>query len=517
MENSIHNDQDADNAPSDDEALLEPSDAAEIVQDDPDHPMDLDDEDEQADGQEQEIQLQNDSIAHFDLHSDSIFCIANHPTDSMIIATGGGDDTTYVFSADVPSPLLPPSYESNPSITRSSLQPIAKLQGHTDSVNAMTYTLGNGDYLLTGGLDGQVRVHSATTTGTAQPYRLLASAQEVPEINFLVPCPHPSYSNTFALGANDGSVWIYNIESQDKETHLQVVQAYYLHTESCTAGSWTSDGKLLATVSEDGSFYVWDPFGEAAAAGITSSSTGQAVVGLTAADQRFAVEDGLFSVAVSPTGAFAAVGGAHGMIRIVGIPRLNTNSSTSVTQSLKGGGAKNKAGGKKQATTSADAAGSGSQTGQILASLQMQSESIETLAFSPHHPLLAAGSVDGSIVIFDSAHRFAVRRHVKEAHDGFAVVKVAFGGPKDEREAWFLTSCGMDGVVKRWDCRGGGAAAAGGTEAAAVGGRQTQQGLVKEWRGHRGEGEGGGVLGFVLTDGGKVVTAGDDGVSLVFT
>ncbi|KAL8658162.1 MAG: hypothetical protein Q9226_001212 [Calogaya cf. arnoldii] len=509
MEDSIHNDQDAENAPSDEEALLDPSDAAEIVPDDPDHPMDPDDEDEQ------EIQLQNDSIAYFDLHSDSMFCITNHPIDSTIVATGGGDDTTYVFSADIPTPLLPPSYESNPSTTRSSIQPIAKLQGHTDSVNALTYTLGKGSYLLTGGLDGQVRVHSATTA-----YPLLASAQEVPEINFLVPCPHPSYPDTFALGANDGSVWIYHIDSQDKETHLQVVQAYYLHTESCTAGAWTPDGKLLATVSEDGSFYVWDPFGEAAAAGITSSSSGQAVVGLTAADQRFAIEDGLFSVAVSPTGAFAAVGGAHGMIRVVGLPRLNTNSnSTSSTQSLKGGGAKKKSGGKKQAPTSVvDVVGSmGSQTGQILASLQIQSESIETLAFSRHHSLLAAGSVDGSIVIFDSAHRFAVRRHIKEAHEGFAVVKVAFGGPNDEREAWFLTSCGMDGVVRRWDCRGG-AAGGGGAGGAGVagGGRQTQQGLVKEWRGHRGEGEGGGVLGFVLTAGGEVVTAGDDGVSLVF-
>ncbi|KAL8669075.1 MAG: hypothetical protein Q9168_006312, partial [Polycauliona sp. 1 TL-2023] len=419
MEDSIHNDQDADNAPSDDEALLDPSDAAEIVPDDPDHPMDLDGDDEQADDAEQEIQLQNDSIAYFDLHSDSIFCIANHPLDSTIIATGGGDDTTFVFSADVSSPLLPASYESNPSTTRSSIQPIAKLQGHTDSVNVVTYTLGSGNYLLTGGLDGQVRVHSTTTT-TTQPYPLLASAQEVPEINFLAPCPHPSYPDTFALGANDGSVWIYNIESQDQKTHhLQVVQAYYLHTESCTAGAWTPDGKLLATVSEDGSFYLWDPFGEAAAAGITSSSSGQAVVGLTAADQRFAIEDGIFSVAISPTGAFAAVGGAHGMIRIVGLPRLNANTSTSSTQSLKGGGAKNKSGRKKQTSTADDAAaGSGSQMGQILASLQIQSDSIETLAFSPHHSLLAAGSVDGGIVVFDSGHRFAVRRHIKEAHDG---------------------------------------------------------------------------------------------------
>ncbi|KAL8716394.1 MAG: hypothetical protein Q9220_000301 [cf. Caloplaca sp. 1 TL-2023] len=464
---------DVENAPSDDEALLDSSEAAEILPEDIDHPMDSGDEGEENEGAQEEIQLQNDSIAHFDLHSDSIFCIAKHPLIPTIIATGGGDDTTYVFSADVPTPVLPTSYQSSPSTPRSSIQPIAKLTGHTDSINALTFTLPNGDYLVTGGLDGQLRVHS-TTASSATTYPLLASTQEVPEINFITPCPHPSYSNTFALGASDGSVWVYTIDTSDSTSPLQVLQAYYLHTESCTAGTWTADGKLLATVSEDGSFYVWDPFGEAAAAGITSSSSGQAVVGLTTADQRFAVEDGLFSVAVSPTGAFAAVGGAHGMIRIIGLPRFSTTTTTSATQA-----------------------------GQILASLQVQSEGIETLAFSPRHSLLAAGSVDGSIVLFDSAHRFTVRRHIKEAHDEeFAVVKVAFGAAETEAEAWTLTSCGMDGVVRKWDCRGGA-----GTQ---------QQGLVKEWRGHRGEGEGGGVLGFVLVDGGKVVTAGDDGVSLVF-
>ncbi|KAL8767820.1 MAG: hypothetical protein Q9209_005814 [Squamulea sp. 1 TL-2023] len=509
MENPSHNDQDA---LSDEEALLDPSEAAEIIADDPDHPMNIDEEDDGQDGAQEEIQLQNDSIAYFDLHSDSIFCIASHPRDSTIIATGGGDDTTYVFSVHTPSPLLPPSYETNPSTTRSAVQTMAKLEGHTDSVNAITYTLGRGNYLVTGGLDGRVRVHCASTV--TQVYTFLASAQEVKEVNFLITCPHPSYPDTFALGANDGSVWIYSIETQDQETHLQVLQAYYLHTECCTAGAWTPDGKLLTTISEDGSFYVWDPFGEAAAAGITSSSSGQAVVGFTAADQRFAVEDGLFSVAVSPTGAFAAVGGAHGMIRIVGLPRLNNSSSSSsiqsATKSTKGQGAKNKSSGGKQTSTSADAGGS--QSGQILASLQIQSDSIETLSFSPHHSLLAAGSVDGSIAIFDTAHRFAVRRHIKEAHDGYAVVKVAFGS--HEKEAWFLMSCGMDGVVRRWDCRGGAAVAAGGAGAGAAGGKE--QGLVKEWRGHRGEGEGGGILGFVVTEGGKIVTAGDDGVSLVF-
>jgi ribosome assembly protein SQT1 len=58
-------------------------------------------------------------------------------------------------------------------------------------------------------------------------------------------------------------------------------------------------------------------------------------------------------------------------------------------------------------------------------------------------------------------------------------------------------------VLRRWDVRGGTAAA--------------QQGFLGEWKGHRGGGEGGGILGFVQGGGGKrVVTAGDDGVSLVF-
>ncbi|KAL9595320.1 MAG: hypothetical protein Q9219_006516 [cf. Caloplaca sp. 3 TL-2023] len=511
---------DADNVPSGEEALLDPSEAAEIIPDDPDHPMESDDEGEQPDGDAQtEIELQNDSIAYFDHHSDSIFCIANHPLQLDTIATGGGDDITYIFSADLPARVLPASYESNLSAARPSLQPIAKLTGHADSINALTYTLPSGEYLLTGGLDGQLRVHS-TKADSSSPYPLLTSAQEVPEINFLVPAPHPSYPNTFALGASDGSVWVYSIDVSDQSNPLQVLQAYYLHTGSCTAGAWTPDGKLLATVSEDGSLYVWDPFGEATAAGImnTSSSSGQAaIVGLTTADQRFAVEDGLFSIAIVPSGAFAAVGGAHGVIRIVGLPRLPSSSSASssvnATKSLKkGGGAKNKTGGSKKASGSVDTSSSGvvGQAGTILASLQVQTESIETLAFSPHHSLLAAGSVDGSICIFDAAHKFGVRRHIQEAHeDAFAVVQVAFGNSSAE-EAWFLTSCGMDGVVRKWDCRGGAGAAGSG------GAGQQPQGLVKEWRGHRGEGEGGGVLGFVMLGDGKVVTAGDDGVSLVF-
>ncbi|KAL9124091.1 MAG: hypothetical protein Q9217_006547, partial [Psora testacea] len=401
-------------ADDDEPVTLDASEAAEEISDDDeeDHPMDSDSQD----SREGSIQLQNDSVGHFDGHNDSIFSIAQHSTDHSIIATGGGDDTTYVWSSDPPSRPLPASYEAAPSAERESLQPIAKLTGHTDSVNTLTFTLPSGEFLLTGGLDGQLRAHI-----TQSNYQLLASSQEVPEINFLIPCPNPRYPNTVALGANDGSVWIYTVDATDSSTPLQVLQAYYLHTQTCTAGAWTPDGKMLATVSgcgdvegeKDGSFYLWDPFGEAAAAGITGSAGSQAVIGLTMEDQRFAVEGGLYSVAIAPSGALAVVGGAGGMIRVVGLPRLGAaTTGAGSTQGQKGGGAKNKAGGGKK-SGGPDTAGSG-QAGQILASLQTQSDGIETLSFSPPPlTILAAGSVDGSIALFDHAHRFAVRRHIK--------------------------------------------------------------------------------------------------------
>ncbi|SLM34814.1 WD40/YVTN repeat-like-containing domain [Lasallia pustulata] len=336
---SSHPPDEAPEASEDEEAMLDPNEAAEEIPSDSDQYMESDPEDLQ----EEEIQLQNDSIAHFDKHTDSVFCIAQHPLNSSIVATGAGDDTTYIFSTSPPSTPLPTSYESHPSPSRASLEPLVKLTGHTDSINALVYTLPNGDYLLSAGLDGRLRTYSTTNN-----YSFLAEAQEVEEINWLAPNPHPSHPNTIALGASNGSVWVYTISPPTDPTcpGLQVLQAYYLHTASCTAGAWTPDGTLLCTVSEDSSFYAYDVFGSAAAAGITSASrSSQAIVGLTAEDQRFAVEGGLYSVAVAPTGAFAAAGGAGGMIRVVGLPRLgaggaptNGSPASAAQRQRRGGG-----------------------------------------------------------------------------------------------------------------------------------------------------------------------------------
>lgn len=482
---------------NDNEMMLDADEAAEEIPEDEDAPMDSDGEDEDG-TQQQEISLQNDSTAHFDAHAgNSIFCIAQHPTHPNIIATGGGDDdegkdSGFGFVFDVSAA---PSHTSGAGTERAGIPPLQKLETHTDSITAVAFTLPSGAFLVTAGLDGRLVAYQHQPSAKA-PYKHLATAQEVEEINFLAACPNPDHPNTIALGASDGSVWVYSIDPADTSSALSIVQTFYIHTGSCTASAWTPDGKLLATVSEDGSLYVWDVFGDAAAAGLGGSGQ-QYVVGLTAEDERFKVEGGLYSIAVSPNGALAAVGGAEGQIRVVGLPRL---SGVSDQAGKTGAGAKAKAGGSKQ---SGDKAGAGAgQAGTILASLTTGADSVETLAFAPSPlTLLAAGTVDGSISVFDTSKNFLLRRRVGaqsagEEEEGHAIVKVEFVDGKGGDASWLLTSCGLDGVLRRWDLRASGAG----------------QGLLGEWKGHRGGGDGGGIMGFVQGDegGNVVVTAGDE-------
>ncbi|KAK3311614.1 WD40-repeat-containing domain protein [Chaetomium strumarium] len=485
--------------------LLTEDDVQEVLEGDDadgDVPMASDDEGE-------EILLQNDSIAYFDGHKDSVFAIAQHPLYPSLIATGGSegdaDDAPgkgYVIdtSAAVSRPVLPPSYNSDPSSAQNTaLEPLFAIDGHTDSLNALAFTLPRGDFLVSGGMDGRLRVYACSASAdqsgaVSAQFAFLAESQETEEINWLSPCPSPDYPNTVALGASDGSVWILTLDASDKSNPIQIVQSYFLHTGPCTAGAWTPDGLLLATVSEDSSLHVYDVWGAAAARSLVTDN-GQTVVSLTEADQRFAVEGGLYSLAISPSGGILAAGGAAGSIRVITLPRLSQQPSSSTTS--QGPGA----------------------PGTLLAAMQVQSDSVESLAFSPSTPLLAAGSVDGSIAVFDAGRSFAVRRHLRGAHEGESVVKVEFvkssgsgggGAAAGAAAGWLLTSCGLDGAVRRWDLRGATA-----SQAVVASGEVT--GLVKEWKGHRGGGEGGGVLGFVQGETGeRVVTAGDDGLVLVF-
>ncbi|KAF8251891.1 WD40 repeat-like protein [Wilcoxina mikolae CBS 423.85] len=427
----------------------------EIIPEDPDadHPMDSDsDGDNNDDDEDSALDVINDSKAYFDGHSSSIFTISAHPTNPTLFLTGGGDDVAYIWTSA-------PSSAEDAAVVPRECKVVRKLEAHKDSVIATTFTSPGGEYAVTAGLDGQLQLFSASSA-----WKKVDSAQEVEEIVWL--SAHPS-EPVIAVGSNEGSVWLYDIENDA----FAIRHVLYSHTASSTAGTFTKSGSLLCTVSEDGSFYAWD------------TSSGQSLVALTSNDQRFAIEGGLYSVAVSPSGNVAAVGGATGEIRVVGLP----------------GGAAPAAGGRRTAgRPQAGGGGStgGGQVGQIIASIHTHSESIESLSFHPSMPLLASGSVDGKIGLYDAARGFAPRK-ILDGH-AEAVVKVEFVTGLGPQDGWVLTSCGIDGTLRRWDTRAG-------AEIACL-------------RGHLGgngaEGEGG-ILGFVQTKE-RVITAGDDGVSLIF-
>ncbi|KAJ6257528.1 Jouberin [Drechslerella dactyloides] len=444
--------------PTDDQpSFISNTDALEEIIPDDDQPMDDISDDEEASagvessstayrgegaGESIEIDLVNDSIAHFDAHTDSIYSIALNPR-MPVVATGGGDDVAYIW------PSTPANAPASRGQERSGQTPIFKVEGHGESVTAVAFTA-SGEFLVAGSMNGKVSVTRCTNAAdplAAASWKTIAEVQEVDEISWLV--AHPS-ADAFALGAADGSVWVYGIDAAAVGAELVIKQALYNHTASCTAGVFAKDGTLLATVSEDSRLFVHNV------------ETGEVVASFGPEDARFNVDGGLYAVAANPAGTVIVVGGATGECKVVALPTAGTAT-----------------GGRSAGARGRGSATAGTQSAQILATLSTQSESIESLTFSPTLPLLASASVDKSIVLYDT-QRWTVRRTITGHED--SVVKVQFGA--GQQDGWVLTSCSMDGTVRRWDCR-------------------TGEEKVK-WQGHAD-----GVLGFVL-DSTRVITAGDE-------
>lgn len=102
----------------------------------PPEPIDSDDEEDLIDHEEQ---LRPDtSVAHLASHDGSIFGLAAHPIDPLLVCSGAEDDLAYLWKIDTG-------------------EEVAKLTGHTDSVSAVGFSF-DGELVATGGMDGKVRV-----------------------------------------------------------------------------------------------------------------------------------------------------------------------------------------------------------------------------------------------------------------------------------------------------------------------------------------------------------------------
>ena len=185
-----------------------------------------------------EIDISNNSWTYFDRHTDSIFTIFKHPTLPMVV-TGGGDNTAYLWTTHTQPPRF-----------------VGELAGHKESVIAGGFTA-KGEFVITADMNGYIQVHKATKGG--EKWVKFGDLEEVEEVLFVTVHPSLPY---FAFGANDGSVWVYQIDKDSKS--LVQIMSGFSHSLECNGGVFI-EGKdenelTLVTISEDGTVANWNCF-----------------------------------------------------------------------------------------------------------------------------------------------------------------------------------------------------------------------------------------------------------------
>lgn len=395
--------------------------AEEVQEDDGPIPQDEDDNDMEMDGVEGDpednlvIDLANNSWTYFDQHKDSVFTIAAHPSLPMVM-TGGGDNTAYLWTTHTQPPRF-----------------VGELLGHKESVVCGGFT-GDGKFIVTGDMNGFIQVHKAAKGG--QKWVKFGDLEEVEEVLWITVHPSLPY---FAFGANDGSVWVYQID-EDSKSLVQIMSGFS-HTLECNAGVFVgtekTDELFLVTVSEDGTIVMWNGF------------TGAVQYKLQPHDDFKGVESPWVSLKLH--GPVAAAGARDGQLAIINL------ESGKIVQHVKT-----------------------IENVEDLADL-----SIEALAWCQNSavPLLAVGLVSGDVLLFDS-NSWRLRKTLKIDD---TITKLQFIGSSP-----ILVGSSMNGKLYKWDARTG------------------EELFV-------GVGHNMGILDFAITDDGKaLVTAGDEGVSLIY-
>ncbi|KAI9595074.1 WD40-repeat-containing domain protein [Syncephalis fuscata] len=339
-------------------------------------------------------EFKDDSVQGFFAHKEPVYCVAAHPTEPYLFATGGGDDKAYLWRADTGETLV-------------------ELSGHTDSVTSIAFSA-DGTYLATGGMDGKVhvwQVPSGTLVVT------LDGPEEIEWINW------HSKGNILLAGARDTTLWMWQVPSG------RCMHVFAGHSDAVTCGQFTRDGKAIVSGSEDGSLIVWDP------------KTAAAVTRITGDDARF--HSGVVTaLAVNHDSTLVATGASDNTVKLIHL-----------------------------------------HNGQILGSLENNTDAVESVDFNDNMPLLAAGSLDGTVNIWDTT-TFRLR-HTLQHED--AVIRTRWV----PSTTWLIT-CSADCTVRIWD-------------------GLTGQ-CLKEWHGHQET-----ILDFAIScDKKTLVTGADDGVALVF-
>ncbi|KIK10380.1 hypothetical protein K443DRAFT_671000 [Laccaria amethystina LaAM-08-1] len=267
------------------EQFITEDDILAEVQDGGDHPMEEDDEEDEAGDTLGDLsasgsssKLDDNSVQHFLTHGASVFVIACHPTEPLA-ASGGEDDLGYIWD-----------------ITDGEV--IVKLTGHTDSVTSIAWS-SDGEMIATGGMDGKIRIWRRVGKDNYKIWEFLTELQGPDEVMFLR--WHPKGA-VLLVGSNDSTLWLWQLPSG------KTMQVFAGHTGAVNCGEFTPDGKRIISACADGILIFWDP----------RSPT--PIFKLSPDDARFNL-DGITSLGINPSSTLAVIGGAAGGVRVISLSK----------------------------------------------------------------------------------------------------------------------------------------------------------------------------------------------------
>jgi len=218
-----------------------------------------------------------------------------------------------------------------------------------------------------------------------------------------------------ATGSPDGTVKLWDLE---KRTELRTLKGHSAWVQSV---DFNPDGKTLVSGGADGTIRLWD------------LSSG--------AEPRTFKTNFIQSVAFSPDGSILASGSSMGTAKLW---EVSTGAELRTFKGQSDGSVAFSPDGKIVAT----AGDSGAvlwdvATGAQLRSLKSHSNSVESVVFSPDGKIVARGTLDHTVALWDVSTGTEFRTFKGHAHD---VSTVAFS--PDGRT---LASGSWDGTVKFWD------------------------------------------------------------------
>lgn len=174
------------------------------------------------------------SCGVFREHGDHIYTLAQHPTKSSLILSGGGDDRVLVWD------MLSDEKE------KQSLFEVK--EGFKDSIEYIRFNH-DGKYLLITGQGNPIRIYKVKEGTDATQFEFKKEMETGDDITFIT---WHQKSNFFLTGGNDMMVWMFNALTGEFMT-------YTGHEDIVNNAIFSPNGKKIVSISNDATAKVWDP------------------------------------------------------------------------------------------------------------------------------------------------------------------------------------------------------------------------------------------------------------------